>query len=217
MIDIIKEVRESSEEVLLKDLDMRIGIHTGRVVAGIIGSKVVRYDIFGDGVLIANKMETHGIPGRVCISEETRRILMSQPDIVAEYQIDYHKMVELKAIDKKIKAYIIDRKEIRESTGSHDISSNDENSMIDDDQVEDIVGYNGSIHKSSSDGEEPKKKVKKNSRKVHKSKEKDQNLNDLVNAQDSDISEKIQGDKHNFRNSLEGDQSQDNSEDDKQT
>jgi hypothetical protein len=53
------------------------------------------------------------------------------------------------------------------------------------------VGYNGSIHKSSSDGEEPKKKVKKNSRKVHKSKEKDQNLNDLVNAQDSDISEKI--------------------------
>lgn len=77
MIDIIKEVRESSEEVLLKDLDMRIGIHTGRVVAGIIGSKVVRYDIFGDGVLIANKMETHGIPGRVCISEETRRILMS--------------------------------------------------------------------------------------------------------------------------------------------
>ena len=105
MIDIIKEVRDSSEEVLLKDLDMRIGIHTGRVVAGIIGSKVVRYDIFGDGVLIANKMETHGIPGRVCISEETRRILMSQPDIVAEYQIDYHKMVELKAIDKKIKAY----------------------------------------------------------------------------------------------------------------
>jgi class 3 adenylate cyclase len=54
---------------------MRIGIHTGRVVAGIIGSKVVRYDIFGDGVLIANKMETHGIPGKVCISEETRKIL----------------------------------------------------------------------------------------------------------------------------------------------
>lgn len=136
MIDIIKEVRESSEEVLLKDLDMRIGIHTGRVVAGIIGSKVVRYDIFGDGVLIANKMETHGIPGRVCISDDTRRILFSQPDIVAEYQIDYHKMVELKAIEKKIKAYIIDRKEIRESTGSHDISSAGEVSISDDDEDE---------------------------------------------------------------------------------
>ena len=98
MIDIIKEVRESSEEVLLKDLDMRIGIHTGHVVAGIIGSKVVRYDIFGDGVLIANKMETHGIPGKVCVSEETKRILLQQPDILAEYQIDFHKVVDLKAI-----------------------------------------------------------------------------------------------------------------------
>ena len=158
---------------------MRIGIHTGRVVAGIIGSKVVRYDIFGDGVLIANKMETHGIPGRVCISDDTRRILLSQPDIVAEYQIDAHKMVELKAIDKKIRAYIIDRKEIRESTGSHEISSNNADSMEDDEEVQDIVGYTNSIH-DSSDGEEHKKKIKKNSKKIIKSKKDDNNLNDLI-------------------------------------
>jgi class 3 adenylate cyclase len=63
MIDIIVEVRDSDEKGDLSALDMRIGIHTGRVVAGIIGSKVVRYDIFGDGVLIANKMESNGIPG----------------------------------------------------------------------------------------------------------------------------------------------------------
>ena len=43
---------------------MRIGVHTGKVVAGIIGSKVVRYDIFGEGVLIANKMESNGIGGK---------------------------------------------------------------------------------------------------------------------------------------------------------
>lgn len=54
---------------------MRIGVHTGRVVAGIIGSKVVRYDIFGSGVLIANKMESNGIPGKVCISEDTRSLI----------------------------------------------------------------------------------------------------------------------------------------------
>ena len=42
---------------------MRIGIHTGRVVAGIIGSKVVRYDIFGEGVLISSKMEINGESG----------------------------------------------------------------------------------------------------------------------------------------------------------
>ena len=75
MIDIIGEVRNQSENQDLKDLDMRIGIHTGRVVAGIIGSKVVRYDIFGDGVLIANKMESNGVPGKVCISEDTRKLI----------------------------------------------------------------------------------------------------------------------------------------------
>ena len=76
MIGIISEVRDASDNMDLKDLDMRIGVHTGRVVAGIIGSKVVRYDIFGDGVLIANKMESNGVPGKLCISDDTRKLLM---------------------------------------------------------------------------------------------------------------------------------------------
>jgi class 3 adenylate cyclase len=42
---------------------MRIGIHTGKIVAGIIGTKIVRYDIFGADVLAANKMESNGEKG----------------------------------------------------------------------------------------------------------------------------------------------------------
>jgi class 3 adenylate cyclase len=60
MIDIIREVRDQSTDPNLKALDMRIGIHTGKIVGGIIGTKVVRYDIFGQDVLIANKMESNG-------------------------------------------------------------------------------------------------------------------------------------------------------------
>ena len=75
MIDIIREVRESSSDPNLKSLDMRIGIHTGRIVGGIIGTKVVRYDIFGQDVLIANKMESNGKQGCVCISENTLELL----------------------------------------------------------------------------------------------------------------------------------------------
>lgn len=63
MIDIIADIRENSDNDKLKELDMRIGIHTGRIVAGIIGTKIVRYDIFGADVFIANKMESNGIPG----------------------------------------------------------------------------------------------------------------------------------------------------------
>lgn len=81
MIEIIQEIRDDSEQNNLKDLDMRIGIHTGKFVAGIIGSKVVRYDIFGEGVLIANKMESNGIPGRVCITEDTMKVLINIPDV----------------------------------------------------------------------------------------------------------------------------------------
>lgn len=42
------------------ELGMRIGMHTGRVVAGVTGTNIVRYDIYGEDVLIANKMESEG-------------------------------------------------------------------------------------------------------------------------------------------------------------
>jgi class 3 adenylate cyclase len=74
----------------MQNLDMRIGIHTGRVVAGIIGSKLVRYDVFGEGVIIAKAVERHGVVGKVCISEYTWKILLSQPDVASEYIVQDH-------------------------------------------------------------------------------------------------------------------------------
>lgn len=47
---------------------MRIGIHTGNIMGGIIGTNIVRYDIFGPDIVIANKMESNGESGRICIS-----------------------------------------------------------------------------------------------------------------------------------------------------
>jgi len=63
---------------------------------------VVRYDIFGDGVLIANKMESNGVPGKLCISDDTRRLLIRQPDVAREYYFINHNVVELVRIGKKI-------------------------------------------------------------------------------------------------------------------
>ena len=40
---------------------MRIGIHTGVLIGGIIGTEVVRYDIYGADNMIANDMESHGM------------------------------------------------------------------------------------------------------------------------------------------------------------
>jgi class 3 adenylate cyclase len=50
---------------------MRVGIHTGPVVAGIVGVKKFQYDIWGDTVNIASRMESSGEVGQVNISEAT--------------------------------------------------------------------------------------------------------------------------------------------------
>jgi len=111
MIDIIREVREAALDKNLKTLDMRIGVHTGKVVAGIIGSKVVRYDIFGEGVLITNKIEANGKPGAVCCSEHTRNLLSHSLEVFSEYQFNLHKHLSITSIDKKIKSYVVVKKE----------------------------------------------------------------------------------------------------------
>jgi adenylate cyclase len=64
--------------------EMRVGIHTGPVVAGIIGVKKFHYDVWGDTVNTANRMETNGKPGRVNISAATYVFIKDDPEFVFE-------------------------------------------------------------------------------------------------------------------------------------
>ncbi|MEB3827664.1 adenylate/guanylate cyclase domain-containing protein [Phormidium sp. CCY1219] len=58
-----------------ENVNIRIGINTGAVVAGVIGQKKFIYDLWGDAVNIASRMESHGIPGYIQISESTYELL----------------------------------------------------------------------------------------------------------------------------------------------
>ena len=73
-----------------QEFAIRIGIHTGTVIAGVIGIKKFVYDIWGDAVNIASRMESHGIPGEIQVSEATYEILKDQ------YLFEERGMIEIK-------------------------------------------------------------------------------------------------------------------------
>jgi len=75
--EIAEFVEETKNNVDASELnfDIRIGINTGPVVAGVVGTKKFAYDIWGDTVNIASRMESNSEPGKINISENTYEII----------------------------------------------------------------------------------------------------------------------------------------------
>ena len=73
MVDAIAQFNTKQET----HLNLCVGINTGPVVAGVIGTKKFSYDLWGDTVNLASRMEPHGLPGRIQVTETTYKRLQN--------------------------------------------------------------------------------------------------------------------------------------------
>ena len=102
MLRVIVTVRD---EVQHEGLNMRIGLHHGQFVAGVIGSNQLRFDIWGEDVLIGNQMESEGEPGRICCSATFVEVIRTK---FQQFRFTEHKVISCSGSKKTMQSYLLD-------------------------------------------------------------------------------------------------------------
>ena len=90
MVDKIKEISHSFDA----DLNLRIGIQTGPVTAGVIGRKKFSYDVWGPTVNLASRMESHGVVGKIHVTATYKARLDH------EFQFEPRGIIQVKGVGK---------------------------------------------------------------------------------------------------------------------
>lgn len=99
------------------DLEIRIGLHSGPVVAGVIGSQKIAYDVWGHTVNVAARHESYGQPQKIHISAETAALLGDK------FELDERPKMQMRGIGKVTSYFLTGRKTARLVATCEDISA----------------------------------------------------------------------------------------------
>ena len=99
----MRNVTEELSDKLGERIEVRIGIHTGPAVAGVIGTRKMFYDVWGDTVNTASRMESHGSAGRIQVTSEAYEQLRDR------YRFEPRGTVDVKGKGEMELYYLLER------------------------------------------------------------------------------------------------------------
>lgn len=123
MQQVVQKIRSEREKLRLPFFELRVGIHTGAVIAGVVGSRRFTFDIWGDAVNVASRMESQSEVGRINVSDQ-----------VMHYADPYFEFTERGALEvkgkKPIKMHFLNRLKPEFSADAAGLSGNEKLSEL---------------------------------------------------------------------------------------
>uniref|UniRef100_A0A7N6AH57 adenylate cyclase n=2 Tax=Anabas testudineus TaxID=64144 RepID=A0A7N6AH57_ANATE len=105
MFDVLDEINYQS----YNEFVLRVGINVGPVVAGVIGARRPQYDIWGNTVNVASRMDSTGVPGKIQVTEEVHRLLNTNYDMVCRGKVSVKGKGEMLTyfLEGKVQGFLI--------------------------------------------------------------------------------------------------------------
>ena len=101
--EMIKTIKNINSKLKIMELNIRIGIHSGPVVAGVIGKNKFAYDLWGATVNMASRMESSGIKNKIQISKMTHELVKDY------FEFEVREEVKIKGIGITNTYFVLDK------------------------------------------------------------------------------------------------------------